>query len=341
MTASAPWCLRWSERSGWSPPRVSLAIAGVLGAAFFATESVLGRVELASREPHIAADMQVALGLIALVAYLPGAFASAVRAAERTLLDLAPAFRERQEAERAAANVLGRREDAFLRRAGWIGAVVGLLLPFATNLTIATWYLSELPPEAIAHRVVLAPLGWFAARAGVVVWGESRRLAGLGAGALRIDLLDVRPLTPLARAGLRHAFLSAGALSLVLVGLRDPSVAPGLPFVVAVASLVNVAMSAATLWLAVSGAHEAIAREKMRAQEAANVAIRGLREVGAQHAPGALADALAWKRFVADAPDWPIDFPTLQRFVIPLALPVASLLAGAFLQVILERLIPG
>jgi hypothetical protein len=320
---------------------VSAAVAAALGAAFLAVEWELGRIQLAAREAHVAADLQAALGLIALVAYLPGAFAGAVRAAERTLRELAPAFVRPDEALEAAARVIGRREDAALRRAGVIGAGIGLLIPLATNLTLSTWAVWELPPEAIAHRMALAPLGWFVARAGAVVWRESRRLAGLGESALRVDLLDLRPLAPLARAGLRHALLSAGALSLLLVAFRDPSIAPGLPFVVAGASLLNVAMSAATLWLALSGGHRAIQREKARAQEAANVVLRGLTARGATHAPGALADALAWKRFVAQAPDWPIDFPTLQRFVIPLALPLASLVAGALLQTLVERLIPG
>jgi hypothetical protein len=86
---------------------------------------------------------------------------------------------------------------------------------------------------------------------------------------------------------------------------------------------------------------EAIGREKRRANEVADIAIRGLRAPGAQHAAGALADALAWKRFVAEAPDWPIDLPTLQRLVVPLALPLASLLGGALLEAMFARLVTG
>lgn len=302
--------------------RVSFAIAGVLGAAFFGVEAWLGRIALAARSPNVAADIQVGVGLILLVAYLPGALAATVRAAERTLLELAPVFRRRGEAEEAAADVLGRRETPSLRRAGVIGVIVGLTVPFATNLTIETWFLWELPPEAIAHRLVLAPLGWFTARSGLVVWRESWRLAQLGAHALRVDLLDLRPLSPLGRAGVRHALMSAGVVSLLLVAFRDPTVAPGLPFVVGAATVANLALSVTSLWLAVKGGHDAIAREKARAAEAANVAIRGLQTQGARHAPGALADALGWKSLVAGAPDWPIDFPTLQRFIVPLALPL-------------------
>jgi hypothetical protein len=320
---------------------MSFALAAALGAAFVAVEWWLGRIELLGRDAHVAADFRVALGLIALVAYLPGAFAAAVRGAERTLRELAPAFARRGEAEAAAASVMGRHEDAALRRAGVIGAVVGLAVPLATNLGIETWFLWKLPAEAVVHRLLLVPFGWFTVRGGAVVWSESRRLASLGATALRVDLLDLRSLAPLASAGIRHAFLSAGALSILLVGLRDTHVAPGMPFVVALASIANVAFGALALWLALRGGHEAIAREKRRANEVAEIAIRGLRAPGAQHAAGALADALAWKRFVAEARDWPIDLPTLQRFVVPLALPLASLLGGAFLEAAFGRLIQG
>jgi len=320
---------------------MSLALAAGLGAMFVAAEWRLGRLALLGSEEQAAADFRVALGLIALVAYLPGAFAAAVRGAERTLLELAPAFARRGEAEAAAASVMGRSEDAGLRRAGVIGAAVGLALPLATNLTLETWWLWELPAEPVVHRLLLAPLGWFTARFGAVVWSESARLASLGASALRVDLLDLRRLAPLASAGIRHAFLSAGALSILLVGLRDTHVAPGMPFVIAVASTANAAFGALALWMALRGGYEAIRREKRRANEVADLALHGLRAPGAQHAAGALADALAWKRFVAEAPDWPIDLPTLQRFVVPLALPFASLLGGAFLEAILGRLIMG
>jgi hypothetical protein len=320
---------------------MSLALAAMLGAAFVVVEWRLGRIDLLETDAHVAADFRIALGMIALVAYLPGAFVAAVRGAERTLRDLAPAFGQRSEAEAAAASVTGRRESATLRRTGVIGAVVGLAVPLATNLELETWFLSELPVEAVVHRLLLAPLGWLTARFGAVVWSESSRLASLGSTALRADLLDLRPLAPLARAGLRHAFLNAGALSILLMGLRETGVAPGMPFVVALASLANLALGMLGLWLALRGGHEAIGREKQRASEAANTAIRGLRGPGARHATGALADALAWKRFVAEAPDWPIDFPTLQRFVIPFALPFASLLVGAAFEVVMGRLIPS
>ncbi len=341
MRVRAPWCLRWSERPGGSAVRTSLAIAFVLGSAFVGVELALGRFAAFAREPHAAADFRVALGLIGLVAYLAGAFVAAVRGAERTWRELAPAFVRPAEAEAAAGSVLGRAESPALRRAGWIGAALGLATPVATNLRLSTWALWELPPESIAHRLLIVPLGWLTLRFSRVIWTESRRLAALGGGALRVDLLDLRPLAPLANAGVRHALLAAGTVSVLLIGVRDTNVAPGLGAVVAIASLANVALSVLTLWLALRGGHDAIQREKERADAAANGALRALRMPGAKHAAGALADALAWKRHVADAPDWPIDFPTLRRFVLPLLLPVVSLAAGALFEVLFSRLLPG
>ncbi len=319
--------------------RVTLTVALALAATFVAVEAALGRLQLLATDPLAAAAFQIALALIALVAYLLGAFAGAVRGAERTLLELAPAFVRSSEAEAARSSVVGRVSSPRLRRVGLVGAGIGLLIPLATNLTLETWFVWELTPEAIAHRLLLAPLGWLMARFLAVVWIESQRLSVLDAGVLRVDLLDLRPLAPLASAGVRHALLSAGVLSVVLVGFRDANVAPGLPFVIAAGCIANVALSAAVLWLALRGAHAAIAREKTAADAAANAVIRALRAPGAKHAAGALADALAWKRFVADAPDWPLDFRTLRRFVLPLALPLASLLGGAVMQALVSRVL--
>lgn len=338
-TSSAPWSLRMAERPGSSPLRVALAVGVALAVVFIAAEAALGRLQLLATDAPIAAEFQIALGLIALVAYMLGAFAGAVHSAERTLAELEPAFSRAGEAQTARGSVVGRANSARLRRAGAIGVCGGLLIPLAADLTIETWFLWQLGPEAIVNRILLPPVGWLMCRFGTIVWAESQRLSRVGADALRIDLLDLRPLAPLASAGLRYALLSAGVVSIVLLGFRNTSAAPGLPFVVAGAGVANVALSLAVLWLALRGAHEAIAREKAAADASANAVIRAFSGARAKHAPGALADALAWKRFVADAPDWPLDFPTLRRFVLPIALPLASLIGGAFVETLVSRVL--
>jgi hypothetical protein len=333
----APLLLRLAERPRSSPLRIALAIGLALVAAFLALEIGLGRTALLMSDAHVAADFQVGFALCALVAYLSGAFAGGVRGAERSLLLLAPAFAQREDAALALADVTGRVETPLLRRVGIAGIAVALLIPIATNLGIETWFLHQLPPEAIVHRALLIPLGWLAPRSGLVVWRESRRLSVLGASALRVDLLDLRPLAPLASAGLRHALLNAGLLSVLVIGFQGASVAPGLPYVVASAFLASLVLTLLAAWFALRGGHQAITREKARAEADANARIRALQAAGAQVAPGALADLLAWRAHLARLPDWPVDLPALQRFVLPLALPLASLLAGALLEKLLGR----
>ena len=334
----APWSLRCVERPGGSPLRLGLAAFVVLASLLVALELWLDRFDVLGSELHAASDFRIALALIGLVAYLLGAFPAAVRGAEHTLRELAPAFLDPTQAPEALADVTGRRRTAWLTRIGAFGAALFLLVPLATNLTPETWYVWRLPPEAIVHRVLLGPLGWLAARLNALMWIESRRLAALGANALRIDLLDLRPLAPLARAGLRHTLIGAGQISFLLIAFLDDEVAPGLPFVLALGCAANLALSAAALWFPLRGAHEAIVRAKSAELERSTAQLRARAEAGAREAPGALADALAWRRHVEAVPDWPIDLPTLRRFVLYLAIPLGSWLGGAMVDLLVGRM---
>ena len=335
----APWSLRCVERPGGSSLRLAIAAFACLGSLLVVLELLLGRFPVLGRESLAASDFRLALALIGLFAYLLGAFPAAVRGAERTLRELAPAFLDPARAGESLADVTGRRRTPRLTRIGVLGAVAFLLVPLATNLTPETWYVWRLAPEAIVHRLLLGPLGWLVARLTAVMWIESRRLAALGANALRIDLLDLRPLAPLARAGLRHSLIGAGQISFLVVAFFDDQVAPGLPFVLAFGCTANVALSAAALWFPLRGAHQAILREKNAELERSTAQLRARADAGAREAPGTLADALAWRRHVEAVPDWPIDLPTLRRFMLYLAIPLGSWLGGALVDRLLERMV--
>jgi len=319
-----------------SPLRLAIAAFALLGCLLVVLELLLGRFPVLGREPLVASD-RLALALIGLVSYLLGAFPAAVRGAERTLRELAPACLDPLQAAESLADVTGRRRTSRLTRIGVFGAALFLLVPLATNLTPETWVLWRLTPEAIVHRLLLGPLGWFVARLTAVMWIESRRLAALGASALRIDLLDLRPLAPLARAGLRHTLFGAGQISFLGIAFLDDNVAPGLPFVLALGCAANVAFSAAALWLPLRGAHAAIVREKDAELARSTAQLRARAEAGAREAPGSLADTLAWRRHVEAVPDWPIDLPTLRRFALYLAIPLGSWLGGALVELLVSR----
>jgi hypothetical protein len=100
-------------------------------------------------------------------------------------------------------------------------------------------------------------------------------------------------------------------------------------------------LSAGALWLPLRGAHQAIVREKQGELARSTAQLRARAEAGVREAPGALADALAWRHHVEAVPDWPIDLPTLRRFVLYLAIPLGSWLGGALVDLFVERVVGG
>src|SRR5215472_7403792 len=91
--ARSPWTQRVAETPPWSPLRLSLAIAAALGTAFLAFEAALDRFPLVLAGGHTRGDFRVACVMIALIAYLPAAYALAVSGVRRALDELAPVLR--------------------------------------------------------------------------------------------------------------------------------------------------------------------------------------------------------------------------------------------------------
>lgn len=332
-----PWTQRLAARAPWSPWRLSLALGAGLALAFLAAEAAVGRLPVLLREEHPRGDFRVALVLVALAAYLPGAFAHLVRDARATVDALAPVLRGTPAAQAALRDEAGRFEPRALRRAGLAGVVALVLLPFFTNLTLGAWAVWKLPAEAVAHRALLPWVGWFAGRFLYALLVESRRLARIGRTQVAVDLLDLRPLAPIARQGLRHALLGAGLFAIVALALADVDIAPNLLDVLVPALLANAALSAAALLLPARGVRDAILAAKRAELDATD---RDLRRARAG-APGArpLADVLAWRAYVQAVPEWPFDAPTLGRFVLYLAIPLGSWLGGALVERLVDALL--
>lgn len=334
-----PWTQRLAERTPWSPVRLSLAIGIGLAALFLATEAALGRLGLvfAAGARHPRGDFRVALVMIAMAAYLPGALAHAVRGARETLEQLGSVLRCAPDDLVALREAAGRFDARELRRAGWIGLLAMLLVPLATNLEIETWVPWRLPPEAIWHRLLLPCIGWFRGRFVYALVTESRRLSRIGRELVSVDLLDLRPLSPLTRQGLRHALLSAGLLSILALALVDVGIAPNLPAVLAAGLAGNAALSAALLLLPVRGVRSAIAAAKERELDWSATELRRARD----GAPGArpFSDLVAWRSFVTSVSEWPFDAPTLARFALYLGIPLGSWLGGALVERLVDALL--
>jgi hypothetical protein len=340
---AAPWTQRLAETPPWSPLRLGVAAAASLIALFLGAEAALGRLDLVFSRPagHLRGDFRLALGMILLLAYLPAAFAVAVRGARRAVEELAPALRCAPAERDAVIAQTGRFERAELRRAGLWGMLLMALVPLATNLTPWTYAFWLLPPEATVHRLLLLPIGWFAGRFTYAVLRESGRLSRIGRELVRVDLLDLRPVSPLARQGLRQSFLAAGLLALLALFLGDLDLAPGLFVVVAGGLLIGSAVSAVALALPVRGIHTAIALAKRAELDWCDDAIRRARaasDAPSRTGPG-LADLVAYRGLVESVSEWPFDAPALRRFVLYLAIPLGGWLGGALVERLVDAAI--
>ena len=335
--AGAPWTQRLAESPPWSPLRLSFAIAAVLGTIFLVLEAAYGRLPLVLTDDHVRGDFRMACVMILMTAYLPAAYALAVSGARRTLDELVPVLQGTPADLAALREGAGRFDPGELRRAGLIGVGLALLVPLATNLTPWTYAFWLLSPEANVHRLLLPALGWLGSRFGFAVVAESRWLSRIGRDHVWVDLLDLRPLAPLTRQGLRQALLSTGLLSILALTLIDVDLAPGLLAVMGSCLIASVLLSATALALPVRGVHDAIVAAKRSELNRCVTQIRALRD-GQPGGGRSLADLLSWRAFVESVPEWPFDAPTLLRFSLYLAIPLGTWLGGALVEKLVDRL---
>lgn len=339
--ADAPWTQRLAETPPWSPWRLALAIAAALFAIFFAAEWIFDRFPLLAGDGpvHRVLDAQVnfriTLVMILLVAYLPAAFADGVRSTRATIAALAPQLRATPEAVDALCAQAGRFDAKRLRIAGWTGVVLAVAIPFWIDRDLYAWAIWMHGTESIFQRILLPPLGWFAGRFIYSVGAESRRLSRVGE-LVRVDLLDLRPLAPLTRQGLRFALLVVGLMSVLALYLFDYD-KRGLFTVVAIAASTALVAAATALLSPLRGARRAIQAAKRAEIGQCDEALRRARAVqGTSAEPGAISDLVAWRNLVSDVPEWLLDAPTLRRFVLYLGLPIGSWLGGAFVDQLVE-----
>ncbi len=162
----------------------------------------------------------------------------------------------------------------------------------------------------------------------------ARRLSRIGERFARVDLLDLAPLRPFARRGLRSVLLWV-VLSVLLSLLflapwsSDPAAGfLGLVFVLASALLLLPAWGIHRRILAAKREELTRVRGVMRAWR------QDLLESGAAGAtaPGRVADIVAYEARVASIPTWPFDLSTLVRFAFYVALGLGSWLGAAVVE---------
>lgn len=159
---------------------------------------------------------------------------------------------------------------------------------------------------------------------------------------LKIDVHDLDPLKPVTRMAMRRALIwivgsTIGSLYFLSAEIERSVL---LPLFLGIAGIAVV-----LLVLPITGVHGKIVRAKNAELQQIRAKIRDERDVvmekraGHAEAGQRLAGLIALESRTVAAREWPIDFSTVSRFAIILAIPLASWVGGALVERVVDTAI--
>ena len=340
LSAGVPWSVRLFAAAPLPPAVVGFLIAATVFTLYVLKDLLLSphsELREAAEAPWTLLQPWIELLQAVLIGYLPTATAYSIRAAARDLRALRPALdlTETEFAERLRR--IASFDPRALRVSGLIGLCVGLSIPFMDGY----WMHGRPPlgdPDLSWNMLRTGLLAWLVGRTGHVEMLIAARFSRLGRSSARVDLLDLGPLKPFARRGLRSVLLLMLFTALFSLFLLSP-----FQLAVTPATIVLILGTAvAALLLPVTGAHRRIAEVKQAELARVRAAIRRERELrlGENAAAGTsgspLADLLAYEARIDSVGTWPFDLSTLTRFGFYVMVGAGSWLGSAFVERMLE-----
>ncbi len=331
----APWRERLFAQASLGPAGVGAAIAALLWTAFIGTVWAFGRFEPGSEVPGLARNLSIGTVIVLLIGYLVAAHRYLCLWTAETLRQLAPSL-ALSPAEMAALEAsVGTADPRSARRAGGIGVLLALCAPPIADRGVGhfftTWYWG---PETAAHWLAVLVIGWLTGRLIFASMLESRRVSGLADRIRSLDVLDLRPLAPFTRQGLRTALLWLVFIGIASLLLTNRGFGPLLGLL----GLVALYFAVRALLLPVRRVRDRIVAAKQVELDTLRREIRRDREAvraladDAASAAARLPGLLAYESRVEGVREWPFDAPTLARFVLYLVIPVGSWLGGALVE---------
>ncbi len=334
------WALRLFTAPAMSPLWVALAlvvgISGLTQLVRLFLDPLPGQLDTSGplADPYFWLDILNAV----LLAYLLLALVYLRRGRLADLRALRPALAlDDAEFERQVEHALSVPP----RRLAIAGATSALLFGSIPFVDPEFWGGGPPPPltEPLLWLLVLrsAATGWISGHAFVSELQVTRALARLGRHHLRVDLLDLDALSPVARASQRGAFAWVLGSSLVSLFWLGPAAAASNAVIVTLLLLLVLL----SFFLSVFGAHRSIVAAKREALAALEARIRrgAPALLAGESAEPGLADAIAYHGFVSRLREWPFGAPVLVRWAVIAGVGVASWLGGALAEQLLERAI--
>ncbi len=327
--------------AGHAPP---IVVALGVSAALFAAYAVLTWIfDLTLRPSHgehivpvddgawvaIVHSLMVGYALLAthyVVARNGEDFAALDRASRRTKEDL------RDRWIGAIRNALPRGRIAFL-----LGATVGLGVA-----VYLSWGEAGALKQYLWFYFVSPLMIGLLARSAFFTLEGLRILSHEADDALGIDLLDLSPLAPFARIGLRNAFawmLGTSVFSLYFVNIPARELVTAYPILAGV-----FAMSVWALVVPLRRLRRAIRSAKQAELASVRAEVRRRTEKIGERAADTdltlgLPGVLAYEARIEAVREWPLDVSTLARFLLYLAIPLGSWVGGAFVERLLAAII--
>jgi hypothetical protein len=322
------------KRPGSTPLLVGIGLSAVLLLGLITSELLLGRFVLL-QEPgpvHILRDLRLAVLHCLLAGYLPAAFLYLLRSAKANLIRLKPLLASSDDVLTipliSIAGCIGF---------GLLGAAVTVLTPYLSALS--PWNPRIWPPEVVWHRVLGPIIGWFAGCLSYAIVKVSIRISRTADLLQSIDLLDLSPLAPFVRQGVRNVLLIVGAMSILSFFLMES----GMLLTVMIVEGIVIPIAVIGLILPVRGVHRRIHDAKQAeltwALDGIHEAQMRLKDSSAGTVSSQMADLITYYQFIEEVPEWPFRISTFVRFVLYLLIPLASWGGGLLVELLLKRLL--
>ncbi len=336
LASAAPWILRpfaWGDRAGLPPLATGLLLSLAWFLFYLGYSAVFGD-EIGRFEKARGGSWPLEGAWALLIGMTPAVMALSLRGTVRDVRDLAPAL----DATPTAIQDLEREVTTLPRWLMRASGLAALLVTFAIMAPDPRYWVDDTLPSpgdpAYLWLVGRNMLNWWLiTRALAAELSIARSFSALGQRLRSADLLDVAPLAPFGRHGLRSVLLWMLVVSLFapiyILGGAEP--------VLGLSAVVVLALAGVAFLVPVWGA-----RRRLRAAKTEELTrVRG--EIRAHHdsllaassgAPrdGRLADLLAWEHRIAGASDWPFGRSTVVRLALYIAIGLGSWLGAATVE---------
>jgi uncharacterized membrane protein YcjF (UPF0283 family) len=240
---------------------------------------------------------------------------------------------------------LRRQLIQFERRRLWMGGFLGFAFICAlAELAIGFWTQRILVADWSLRDPCLAVVAfayWITVGLGAAYLIDSARLySRIGERYVTVGLLDLAPLAPVTRHGLRIVLLvvilSAYTVISGTVNISSDSSAHGTAVFLIV--LCIVVLAAAAFVLPVLGLRRQIRARKAEELSKLRKKIRRDEELvtelgsASAEAGGRLPGLMVLEKRIESVREWPFDAPTLTRFFLYVAIPLGSWVGGALVE---------